>query len=193
MKNPFGRFQQIASGPIDPFVHTNKDHPAVDPFVTVGENPNDPDHFAILKTTENGRYVKGGLLYFEFNGVGISTELSNVIFIDRLNKSVFIKNYDKVIEEITPKNPEERQYIILYSTIGEDGHMWEAMTGRSTAYQWIVDNIEDCEIDPNQSFVLVDNVPYKDALTVTAFVRYLKNAELVSLFDGFDIDDYIYE
>jgi hypothetical protein len=35
-------------------------------------------------------------------------------------------------------------------------------------------------------------VAFKDALTVTAFIRYLKNGNLVED-DGFDIDEYSYE
>ena len=58
-------------------------------------------------------------------------------------------------------------------------------------YNYIVDNIEELAIDPEKSFILVENVPYKDALTVAEFVRYLKNAELVDIDDGFDIDEYI--
>ena len=52
------------------------------------------------------------------------------------------------------------------------------------------DILEELGIEPNESFVLTENVPYKDALTVAAFIRYLKNAEIVRD-DGFDIDEYI--
>ena len=73
----------------------------------------------------------------------------------------------------------------------QDVYFWEAMTGRSTAYEYIVDHIDDLLIDPENSFVLVETVPYKDALSIANFIRYLKNANLVEE-DGFDIEEYIY-
>lgn len=164
----------------------------INPFYSLDDHPNDKNKFAILSSTENGKYVVGDLLCFRYNGVEIITELNNAIFVDTVAKTVFIKDYHKVKEEITPINPEERQYILLMKTnnMKHEEYIWEAMQGRLTAYQYIQDNIDELEFDPEESFVLVDTVPYKDALTVAAFVRYLKNAELVDINDGFDIDDY---
>ena len=53
----------------------------------------------------------------------------------------------------------------------EEIFQWESMTGRIETYNYIVDNIEIMGIDPKESFVLTENVPYKDALTIADFVR----------------------
>jgi hypothetical protein len=45
-------------------------------------------------------------------------------------------------------------------------------------------------MNPDKSFILTANVPLKDALSVTQFVDYLKNSNLVPE-DNFDIHDYI--
>ena len=198
MTNPFnnkGKRQIQADQPIEPIRFLSEEQnnkKVINPFYIVEDHPNDKYRFAILSSTENGKYVRGGMLFFNFNGIEIYTELNNAIFIDLHNKTCFIKDYHKVTEEITPTDPEQRQYIILIKGCDNDGdyYVWEAMTGRSTMYNYIVDNIDEMGIEPNESFVLTENVPYKDALTVAAFIRYLKNAELVPD-DGFEIDEYI--
>lgn len=195
MSNPFekaGKFQKKVSEPINPLFHVSDENKTIEPFIAIDNHPNDEDHFAILRTTENGKYVMGGLLRFVFNGVDIATDINNVIFIDRINKSVYIKDYSKVVEEITPPDPEERQYIILYTYSDQDGdqHLWEAMSGRNTTYEWIRDNIDELGFNPDDSFVLVETVPYKDALSVTQFVEYIKNSGFVESDDEFDIQNY---
>ena len=194
IEEAMGKFQKRANGPINPITFVDKDkHPVINPFYVLEDHPNDKNRFAILSTTENGKYVRGGMLVFTFNGIEIYTELKNAIFVDIPNKTVFIKDYSKVVEEITPKDPEERQYILLMKCTEDDQdvYFWEAMTGRLTAYEYIVNNIDELLIDPDNSFVLVENVPYKDALSISNFIRYLKNADLVEE-DGFDIEEYIY-
>lgn len=177
---------------INPIKFVDKETFRFTPVTILDEHPNDKDRFAILASTENGKYVRGDTLYFNFNGVDIFTDVNNAIFVDVRNKSVFIKDYHKVREEITPTNPEERQYILLLKLRNphREEFIWEAMQGRQTTYEYIQDNIDELDFDPEESFVLVDTVPYKDALTVAGFVRYLKNAELVDVNDGFEIDDY---
>lgn len=202
MRNPFdkenrGRLQQRMEGDIDPLVFVDHDKKVIDPLIMIKDHPDDVDHFAILKTTENGRYVVDGMLHFKIgNGATIITELNNVIFVDRIQKIYFIKNYERVTEEIQPKDPEQRQYIIMYTSpdpeFDEEIHRWEAMTGRTATYEWIRDNIEDKDIDPENSYVLVETVPYKDALTITQFIKYLQNADIVDR-EEFDIDDYVFE
>lgn len=194
--NNIGKRQAQANNKIvEPikFVQEEQKDKKIKPFYTLENHPNDKYRFAILSSTENGKYIRGGMLFFEFNGIEIYTELNNAIFVDLIHKTCFIKDYHKVKEEITPVDAEQRQYIILMSSEDENGdqiYTWEAMTGRTTMYEYIVDNIDELGIDPEKSFILVETVPYKDALTVTEFVKYLKNAEYVPD-DGFDIDEYI--
>ena len=178
---------------INPFISLNKSN-TVKPFKTLDETINDEKQFAILRTTENGKYVRGGQLWFAMNGVEIYTDIDNIIYVDLRNHTFIVKNGNKVIEEITPQDPEKRQYVLLMKCIDDNGveyFKWESMTGRKYCYNYIVDNIDLLSIYPNESFVLTENVALKDALSIAEFVRYLQNSELVEK-DGFDIDEYIY-
>lgn len=188
-----GKRQDQVNKPINPLTFHKDGNIIINPFKVIDNHPNDKTKFAILKTTENGKYVRGGLLFFNFNGVEIYTEINNAIFVDTVNNTIFIKEYQKVIDEITPSDPAEKQYILLMKCEDQEGEyfIWEAMQGRQTAYEYIRDNIDELNIDPNESFVLVETVPYKDALTITGFVKYLQNAELVNP-EEFNIDEYIY-
>src|SRR5574344_1980193 len=190
-----GKLQTRADNPIKkPLIfYDDKDNIKINPIYMIEDHPNDQNRFAILRTTENGKYVRGNSLFFRLGGFEIYTEINNAIFIDLTNKTAFIKEYQKVMEEITPVDPEKRQYIIMMKCCDTDGdfYLWEAMEGRTTMYNYIVDNIDSQNIDPQKSFVLTENVPYKDALTVYQFIQYLKNADLVED-DGFDIDEWVY-
>ena len=189
------RQQQADDKTVDPvYFYKDKDS-KITPTYDIDNHPNDKYKFAILRNTENGKYLIGGLLTFELNGVTIVTQPNNVIFVDLLNKSVFIKEFDKINKTIAPEDPEDRQYIIMMSCVDDYGdpvYRWEAMTGRTAMYDYIVENQEEIEIDPDNSFILTENVPYKDALTVRQFIRYVKNKGLYAN-DGVDFtDDYEY-
>lgn len=184
--------EEAKNKPINPFIQL-KEGEVPKALVNIEQEINGSTRFAILKTTENGKYVKGGMLTFKLGDVSIITEIDNIIFVDTINMTLFVKKNEIVADAVAPTNPEERQYIIMMTCNDSSGeyYSWEAMTGRQTAYEYIVDNIDECGIDPEKSFVLTENVPYKDALTVSGFVKYLKNSELIPE-DGFDIDNYIY-
>lgn len=155
---------------------------------------NNKDKFAILKTTDNGAYIRGNMLYYKLNNVEIYTELNNVIFVDLHSMTLTIKQYDQVISEISPEDPEVRQYIILMYVYGDNDEQicrWESMNGRSNIYEYIKQYIDIYDFDPDKSVVITDNVAFKDALSVTAFVKYLQNGNLVEE-DDFDIDQYRY-
>ena len=181
--------------PINPFIKVGKTEKQK-VFYKLDEEVNNPNRFAILRTTENGKFVRGEMLYYKLDNVEIYTELNNIIFVDRVNKTLTVKDYSKALEEINPENPETRQYIILMyldDDVYEQGagttYTWEAMEGRQLAYQYIKDNIGMNYMNPDKSIVLTDNVAVKDALTVTQFIKYLKNGNLVPE-DDFEIDDY---
>ena len=154
---------------------------------------NNSERFAILKTTEGGKYVRGNMLFYKFNGVEIYTELNNLILVDALNKTLTIRKASDVINQIAPTSPERKQYIILYVDMGYDEQTteeiplrWESYIGRQIAYQSLLSQL--AVIDLDRSMVLVDNVPLKDSLSVRKFLAYLKNAQLVPE-DDFDLDD----
>ena len=153
---------------------------------------NDKNHFAILKTTENGRYVRGNRLFYKINGVEIYTELNNIIFVDSVNNTLFIQEYEHAINEIAPDNPEQKQYIILYTDLDCDDSdeplRWEACIGREAAYQAIKVNLPVIDLD--KSIVLVDNVALKDSLSVRQFVEFLKNADYID--EDINLEDYAF-
>ena len=134
------------------------------------------------------------MLFFSLNGVEVYTDPNNIIFVDTINNTLFIKEYSKVISEIAPEDPEQKQYILLYTDLGyEDGSeefplRWEAVQGRTNAYESIKSNAPVIDID--KSIVIVENVAIKDCLSIRQFINYIKNADMVDKFDGFDIDTY---
>lgn len=181
-----------SSSPITPVEFT--ENVQDNPISFIDKDINNETSFAILKTTENGKYMRGNLLFYSLNGVEVYTDPNNIIFVDTVNNTLFIKEYSKVINEIAPKDPEQKQYIILYTDLGYDNGeeefplRWEAAQGRLNAYESIKSNAPIIDID--KSIVIVENVAIKDALTVRQFVNYIKNADMVDKFDGFDIDSY---
>lgn len=164
------------------------------PISFIDKDINNETSFAILKTTENGKYMRGNMLFYSLNGVEVYTDPNNIIFVDTINNTLFIKEYSKVINEIAPEDPEQKQYILLYTDLGyEDGDKefplrWEAVQGRTNAYESIKSNA--AVIDVDKSIVIVENVSIKDCLSIRQFVNYIKNADMVDKFDGFDIDTY---
>ena len=163
------------------------------PVSYIEHDINGIDKFAILKTTENGKYMRGNTLYYKLDGVEIYTEPTNIIFVDLKNKTMFIREYEKVLKEINPDDPEQRQYVLLYTDIGYENSeeefplRWEAVSGRSQAYENIKANAAVIDID--KSLVLVETVAFKDSLTVRQFVEYLKNGSFVKD-ETFNINDF---
>ena len=155
----------------------------------LNDNINSDTKFVVNRLTDNGAYVKGGMLYFRINGVDIFTDINHSIFVDKKNNSIVIKPADNLANIEDKTDPELRQYIILIYNTNPDlaEFRWESMTGRSIVYEYIKNNIED--IDPDNSIILTENVAVKDAFTVSQFVKYLQNASLVEE-DDFDIEMY---
>ena len=167
----------------------------VSPINFIDQDINLPTRYAINKLTNHGGHVRGNMLYFSFNGVEIYTDIDNVIFVDEDNNTLFVRESKKVESEINPSNPESRQYIILYTDLGWDDPdndkefplRWEAVTGRTEAYDNIKNNAPVIDID--KSIVLVENVALKDSLSVRDFMNYIKNSEII-VDETFDINDY---
>lgn len=169
----------------------------VSPLVFMNKDINGETNFAILKTTENGKWVRGDTLFYSLNGVEVYTDINNIIFVDTTNKTLFIREYQKVFSEILPEDPENKFYIVLYSDLGYQENQesnnefplrWEKIQGRRNVYDSIKVNASVIDID--NSLVLVDNVGFKDALSVRDFINYVKNADMVPDDDGFDINEY---
>lgn len=168
--------------PIEPIKFMEEDQKGIRPILFYKDNLNSRFHYAILKTTENGRYVRGNMLWYKLDGVEIYTDINNIIFVDEANKVLSVRQNDSVINEISPDDPESKQYIVLYtdSDFSEDNESplrWESYIGRYNVYESI--KIYQDIIDPDKSLVLVDNVPLKDSLSVREFVEYLVNANIV--------------
>ena len=127
--------------PKKPFTFSDKKPQAIS---FTNDNINDDNHFVINRLTDNGAYVKAGMLYFRFNGVDIFTDLNHSIFVNKKNNSIVVKAADnlKNIEDST--DPEFRQYIILIYGLddNQEEFKWESMTGRTVMYEYIKNNID---------------------------------------------------
>lgn len=187
-----GIFDNEKKKPISPIEFVDKVQES--PIYFMEKDINSESSFAILRTTENGKYVRGNMLFYSLNGVEVYTDINNIIFVNTTDNTLFIKEYSKVVNEIAPSDPEQKQYIVLYTDIGyeesSDGFplRWEASIGRKQTYDNIKANA--AVIDVDKSIVLVENVAVKDSLTVREFINYLKNSQLIDEEDGFDINDY---
>lgn len=160
----------------------------VNPIYKIDETVNTPNRFVILKTTANGRFLIGNMIHYSMNGIDIITDSDNAIFVDRINNTVFVREFQKALREIAPEDPEQRQYVILVvDLVEEEFNEWVAVSGRTNTYEYIKSHAYT--MDVGQSIVLTENVSLKDALTVSQFVKYLKNGDIVED-DGFNIEDF---
>lgn len=147
------------------------------------EQVNGVTSFAILKTTEGGKYMRGNMLYYNLNGISIYTDANNIIFVDTQNNTMWVREYEKVLKEIEPDNPEQKQYVLLYVDLMYENEeteypfRWEAVTGRTNAYENIKLNAPVIDLD--KSIVLVETVSFKDSLSIRQFVDYLHNANII--------------
>lgn len=186
-------FDEFKKKIINPVEFVNKGESFASSPIERLEQVNGTTSFAILKTTEGGKYMRGNMLYYQLNGVSIYTDPNNIIFVDTVNNSMWVREYEKVLKEINPDQPEEKQYVILYTDLCyEDDEVeypfrWEAVTGRTNAYENI--KINAPVIDLDKSIVLAETVALKDALTVRQFADYLKNSGIIED-DTFSTEDY---
>jgi hypothetical protein len=157
------------------------------------EEVNKDDCFAITKLTAGGKFVRGQHLFYNMRGIEVYTDINNIIFVDLHNNTLFIKEFAKIEKSINTSDPNNRQYLILYTDLGFGGDYqefplrWESYTGRTTAYDSIKVNLPVIDID--KSIVLTDNVPLKDAISVREFIEHLQNAGFVDP-DEIDLDEY---
>lgn len=93
-----------------------------------------------------------------------------------------MKEMVKIVDN-TKKHPEDRQYLICITGMSQDS--WVIVTGRTEAYEYIKENIDD--INMEHSFILVESCTLTNRKSIPEFMRYA--GEFYS--DGFDINDYI--
>lgn len=96
------------------------------------------------------------------------------------------KEMCKVVDN-TKKHPESKQYLICIQGTPGSGIQpdWEIVTGRSAAYEYVKENIED--IDFETSFVLVETCNLSERLSIYMFMKHVQD----NYDDGFDIDEHI--
>lgn len=93
-----------------------------------------------------------------------------------------MKEMVKIVDN-TKKHPEDRQYLICIAGSTQDS--WVIVKGRTEAYNYIKENIDD--INMEYSFILVETLTLAERKSIYAFMKYA--GEFYS--DGFDIEDYI--
>ena len=150
---------------------------------------NGRNKFAITATTGNGKYVRDGFLFYSLNGVEIYAPLNSVLMINTDDKTVFIKTDKNLSDSIAPSDPEQIEYVILYTDLGDtedEPFRWVKIQGRTNAYNSIKDNASMINVD--LSFIIAESVALKDALSVREFCEYLKNANIFD--EDFDINNY---
>ena len=89
--------------------------------------------------------------------------------------------------EPRPKSPEEKQYLICIAAKAGSGDydLWDILTGRTEAYEFIKTNIY--MIDFERSFILVEGCKFEERKSIYAFTKYVQDMYQ----DDFDIDEYI--
>ena len=97
-----------------------------------------------------------------------------------------MKEMVKIVDN-TKKHPEDRQYLICIRTKNGSGvqDSWDIVTGRTEAYEYIKNNIDD--IDMDRSFILVESLTLAERKSIYAFMKYAGDFYE----DSFDIEDYI--
>lgn len=165
------------------------------PIYSLENGINGDSKFAVSRLTDHGKYIRGGQLYYNLNGVDIYTDINNTMFIDLDSNSIFVRDNKGIEKQIgeSKDDPEKRSYILLlrpYSYEVHDQYSWESIIGRTDTYEWIKTNIEIYGFDPKTSLVLTPNVALKDAYNIVQFIQHLQNADLVEDKD-FDITEYI--
>lgn len=106
-------------------------------------------------------------------------------------------NKDKEFEARFNQDFENKIYLVCL-TVSDylDGNQrWKLCNGRTEAYEFIKSSLENeftdvdplVDLDPIESFVLVDGLPLRDRKSVYAFMKYIQQY----YDDGFDIEDYI--
>ena len=150
-------------------------------------NQKSSDILVITAEAEGGKYVKAGMLYYNFNGVEIWADLDCSVVVNKLEKSFTVRRVENQLPKVAPEN---QQYVLLFYPDDDDMDraQWVSVEGRENAYEWIKSMIGN-GYDPDSSNVLAENVAVAQALTMTEFVKYLKNSNLVPE-DDFDILDY---
>lgn len=102
------------------------------------------------------------------------------------------KEMVKIIDKNDPehaKSAEDREYLICLYMNRRKNERWDIVTGRTEAYELIKDEVQNNDVDFNNSFVLVESLKLNQRKSIYAFMKYCE-----SFFDdGFNIDDYIYD
>ena len=168
------------------------------PIYEIKDQINSNNRFVITKDTDDGKYVRGNLIFYSINGVEIYAEINDAIYVDLINKTATVRKFSEIEDDNTIIDPEEKQYAILFVPTGYDEEdndidcRWSAVQGRTNAYELIKYTVENYEIDVTRSLVLTDNVKFKDSLSLVQFVDYIKNSNFVKD-DDFDIQYYAEE
>ena len=93
-----------------------------------------------------------------------------------------MKEMVKVVDN-TKKHPEDRWYLICIAGLSQDS--WIIVKGRTEAYEYIKENIDDINLD--HSFILVDSVTLDKRASIYAFMKHVGDFYE----DNFDITDYV--
>ena len=165
---------------INPFIETNGEK-SVSPIVYLDGRDNDEGVLLISK--EDKQYIKGDRLFVKYKGIGIYSDIDDIISINTYNDEIYVFRHD----ELTP--PEDREYLLLLVYNAEDCiDTFMGISGRQEVFNFIVNNAE--LLDCIQSKILAETTKMQDMWTLYRFAKMCIDNEMVENPTGFDPDDY---
>lgn len=106
------------------------------------------------------------------------------------------------IEAITfdGKDPDTIKYLLLLHVFHDDdsdytdeeSRTWLVKTGRQNVYDYLKNMIEAEAIDPDMSFILSETVAPQKSVTVSSFMKKMKEKQKVIDGTNFDVYEYNY-
>lgn len=165
----------------------------ISPIIFLDKESNSDVNFAITKLTDNGKYLYGSMLYYKMFDVEIFADKEDTIYVNLSSKTYIVK-HNVSNQSVAPANPDTQQYVVLLYPFSEDDGdcCWKSIEGRENCYELIKEQISSYMYDPNKSIVLTGSVGLNESLTVTEFINYLKNSDIIQD-DEFDINMYCNE
>ena len=64
--------------------HEDGNVPLYKPVYNIEQTVNGELRFAITSLTDGGKYVRGNMLFYQYNGVNIYTDINNIIFVNNV-------------------------------------------------------------------------------------------------------------
>lgn len=166
---------------VNPFINTDGEK-NTSPIVYL-DGRDSQDSGVLLISKEDKQYIRGDRLYVKYKGIGIYSDIDDVISINTYNDEIYVFRHD----ELTP--PEDREYLLLLVFNDEEvPDTFLGISGRQYVFDYLVANAE--LFDWTESKILAETTKMQDMWTIFRFAKMCINNEMVKNPSGFDPDDY---